>query len=150
LPITAERSWDRKAGGGSLKLTERRTVSDFATYASDRRRQWRIAADKHTRWRQKRGACVLNDRHLQWRFNWIAVRSAAPHSIFTASRLFLCKTGIVHCVHLRQRTTAMIHCLPPFSKFLDSPLDIYSATVFLSLDRRIWGCWNKYSPLHFR
>ena len=44
---------------------------------------------------------------------------------FSISRLFLYKRHIVRCLHLRQMTTRLIHCLPtprPFSIFLDPPL----------------------------
>jgi len=44
---------------------------------------------------------------------------------FSVSRLFPYKTHIVHCVHVRQMMTGLIHCLPPhISKFLDPPLII--------------------------
>jgi len=45
--------------------------------------------------------------------------------IIWASRHFLCWRRIVDCVHLRQMTTGLIHCIahpPPPSKLLDPPL----------------------------
>ena len=74
-------------------------------------------------WHSSRSSPVADSR---WRWG-----EAAPLAywlrIFSNSCLFPCKRHIARCVHLRQMTTGLIHCLPPspppIFKILGSVID---------------------------